>query len=121
MIKRKDWSHPKLSHEKEMEHPKKIKAKFLRKISKSDNMLLTVLGGKKEAKKMYIWFDFNFILKLFRKKAKENMLFLCVFTFINMDLYYLCSQKNSFNFNIKIGRKYIKMLTVIFFNQWDYR
>lgn len=38
--KRKDY----MSHKKEMEHPKKVKAKFLRKISKSANILMTMLG-----------------------------------------------------------------------------
>lgn len=33
-----------MSHKKEMEHPKKVKAKFLRKISKSANILMTMLG-----------------------------------------------------------------------------
>lgn len=64
---------------------------------------------------MYIWFDFNFILTLLRKKAirKHVLLFphLLIWTCVTFVV-----RKNSFNFNIKTGRKYIIMLIVIFFN-----
>lgn len=40
-MKRKDRSHPKCLIKKEMEHSKKIKAKFLSKIPKSGNILMT--------------------------------------------------------------------------------
>lgn len=61
-----------------MEYPEEIKAKFLRKVFKSGNILMTYgYVQKKKAKKMYIWFDFNFILKLLRRKARRKHVLVC--------------------------------------------
>lgn len=67
-----------MSHNQELECPEEIKTKFLRKVFKSGNILMTYrYVKKKKAKKMYIWFDFSFILKLLRRKATRKHVLVC--------------------------------------------